>query len=132
MIERCAREGCDEDIFGIVADLVAGRVPPRIDVTRVSGSRLFLLGSPGGGRNPDGSPMIVGYHVWYCCVRFGRPTVPVRELAPVTRAVVQDFEAPVGAFTCRANPPGHPGGSDDNHGETYDEALAACATLEAS
>jgi hypothetical protein len=40
-----------------------------------------------------------------------------------------DFEAPVDSFTCRCNPPADPGGAEDTHRLTYDEALERSKVL---
>lgn len=100
-------------ISAVLEALVAGEDPPRVNVARV-GERLLPSGTPGARVGE-----ITGYHVWYCCARYGR-AIPVH-----VTATGELFEAPFDAFSCLANPPWNPNNSSDGWRETYNAALAA-------
>jgi hypothetical protein len=77
-------------IHTVLATLILGGDPPRVDVTRVhdpgNGKRPWLDRPPYDGRLfvrgkcRAGVGDTTGFHVWYCCARYGR-TIPVREWA---------------------------------------------------
>lgn len=123
-------------ISGLLATLLAGGVPPRVDVSRCHSKWLEREPYPGGrlfirGKCRAGVGETTGYHVWYCCARYGR-TVPVREYEEVWGVgPTQLYEAPFREFSCSsgaaggANPPYDLGSAGDGWRAAYDTALAA-------
>jgi hypothetical protein len=106
-------------IYAVLTALIADVDPPRADVARVDGGRLFLRGKCWADAGEH-----TGYHIWYCCFRLGR-TVPVRELGPFG-SLVGFGEAPAESFSCLPGPPQYrPGGALDGWREAYDTAYAA-------
>jgi hypothetical protein len=115
-------------IHDVLAELIAGNAPSRVDVSRVHSAwldrppypsgRLFVRGSV---RSGLGVPS--GFVIWYCCARYGRP-VPVREWgASVGLGTPVLWDAPADQFSCLANPPWNPNGTEDGWKATYDAAL---------
>lgn len=108
-------------IASVLAALVANASPPRVEVARSQDGRLCVRGRPGARVGE-----ITGYHVWYCCARYGR-AVPVREWPTSSGSVGTPklYDAPFTEFSCLANPPWNPNGPSDGWREIYDAALAA-------
>lgn len=114
-------------ISAVLALLLAGEEPPRVDVTRVhskwldrdpyTGGRLWIRGACRAGPG-----QITGHHVWYTCARYGR-AIPVRE-ENITTGEVTFYDAPFDEFSCVANPPHDLNSLGDGWREAYDAALA--------
>lgn len=125
-------------ISSVLALLLASAEPPRVDVSRGRSKWLDRPPYPGGrlfirGRCSARAGDITGYHVWYCCARFGR-TVPVREWdISVGSGTPSLYDAPFTEFTCSSgpaggtNPPHDLNSAGDGWRDAYDTALAALA-----
>lgn len=123
-------------IHTVLASLVASTTPPRVDVTRGHSKWLDRLPYTAGrlcirGKCRAGVGDITGFHVWYCCARYGR-AVPVREWSEsvgVGSPVL--YDAPFREFSCSAgaaggtNPPYGLNSAGDGWRAAYDAALAA-------
>jgi len=131
-------------ITAVLATLLAGGVPPRVDVSRVhdtDGSEEPWLDRepyPGGrllirGKCRAGVGETTGHISWYCCARFGR-AVPVREyLEAWGVGPTQDYDASFREFSCSsgtaggANSPYDLNTPGDGWRQAYDDAYAALA-----
>lgn len=124
-------------ISAVLASLVANEEPPRVDVSCVQDSDgreeawLNRPPYPNGrllirGKCRAGIGEVTGFHVAYCCARFGRQ-VPVAIWAlTVGEGTPELRDAPFDEFSCiNPNPPHSINSDGDGWREIFDTALAA-------
>ena len=118
-------------ISAVLATVLAGGEPPRVDVSRVNSEwlnrppyvagRLLIRGST----RSEAGGVPSGFVTWYVCLRRNR-VVPVSEWAySVGEGMPVLYDAPADMFSCVTNPPYASGSSGDGWAAAYDAALAA-------
>jgi hypothetical protein len=119
-------------ISAVLATLIAGGEPPRIDVGRghsewldrppYPNGRLLIRGST---RSGAGGTPPSAFVVWYCCARYGR-AIPVAEWAySVGEGTPVLYNASYDQFSCLGNPPYNLNSMGDGWRQAYDDAYAA-------